>query len=454
MSKRKIIILVSIALAVTAYAVFDSIGRPAGEERQALDLAMINAEVVPDFGATTETIGFFTDRVKRHPQDVVSLTMLGQRYINQARESGDVAGYQRAEAALLNGLVLLPAYTPAEARLASVYYAQHRFAEALELAEQVYERDPEGTAGLATIGDSHLALGNYTEAREAYRQLLRKGSTAPLLARIAQLDYLEGKTESALKLMERAAVEGLKSSPSRENVAWYLTRLGDLYFNAGRIDEAWRHYDAASRVFNNYYLTLAGKGKVRAAQGRYDEAIALYERAAAVVPQPVTLAALGDLYAKIGDGAQAQVEYDTVEFIAGLAVINEQVYNRTLVLFYADHDIKTEKALELARKELSGRKDIYGYDALAWALFRNDKMEEAAEAITRAMALGTQDANLYFHSGMIHNGLGNTGLAREHLRHALELNPGFSVLNADVARATLEHIEGQALGISAKASTS
>ena len=137
-----------------------------------------------------------------------------------------------------------------------------------------------------------------------------------------------------------------------------------------------------------------------------------------------------------------------------MAVINEQVYNRTLVLFYADHDIKTEKALELARKELSGRKDIYGYDALAWALFRNDKMEEAAEAITRAMALGTQDANLYFHSGMIHNGLGNTGLAREHLRHALELNPGFSVLNADVARATLEHIEGQALGISAKASTS
>ena len=43
--------------------------------------------------------------------------------------------------------------------------------------------------------------------------------------------------------------------------------------------------------------------------------------------------------------------------------------NRNLVLAFADHDIKLDRALELAQGELEFRRDIYSYDALAWALF-------------------------------------------------------------------------------------
>ena len=69
---------------------------------------------------------------------------------------------------------------------------------------------------------------------------------------------------------------------------------------------------------------------------------------------------MGDLYAEIGDSDQARLQYDTVEFIAKLAAINEQVYNRQLALFYADHDLKLDEALELATSELAVRKDVYG----------------------------------------------------------------------------------------------
>ena len=101
MSRQKITILMFIALAVIAFAVFDTFCLPSGRETQSLDLATIISEVVPELGTTADTVSFFTDRVLRHPQDVVSLTILGQRYIDQARETGDVAGYQRAESALL-----------------------------------------------------------------------------------------------------------------------------------------------------------------------------------------------------------------------------------------------------------------------------------------------------------------------------------------------------------------
>ena len=158
------------------------------------------------------------------------------------------------------------------------------------------------------------------------------------------------------------------------------------------------------------------------------------------MPRPATLAALGDLYSRIGEKGLAQRQYDTVELIARLAAMNELAYGRELALFYADHDIKLVEALELATNELAVRNDIYGYDALAWALYKNDRPEEAAAAIAKAMELGTKDANLYFHAGMIHYDLGDRELARRYLEQALELNPHFSILHEDAARQTLHEL--------------
>ncbi|MCZ6789156.1 MAG: tetratricopeptide repeat protein, partial [Chloroflexi bacterium] len=310
---------------------------PNGEEERTplLDLDSVNSSYLVELPPVGEAIRSFEERVRRTPGDFISYTILGQLHIRQARETGDVANYERAEVALRKALELLPDYSPAEAYLSSALYSQHSFSQALELAQRVYERDPKSIQALGTIGDAHLALGDYREARDAYRKLLRNGPAPPVLARLSRLKELEGNTEQSLQLMQRAADEALDSGGSRESMAWYLLRLGDLYFNAGRIDESAEHYEAALRVFDDYHLALAGLGRARAAQGRYDEAVDLYERVVAVIPQPVTLAVLGDLYAKTGDRAQAQLQYDTVEFIAKLATINEQVYNRTLVLFYA-----------------------------------------------------------------------------------------------------------------------
>jgi tetratricopeptide (TPR) repeat protein len=197
------------------------------------------------------------------------------------------------------------------------------------------------------------------------------------------------------------------------------------------------------REFDGYYLALASLGKARAAQGDYREAIQLLEQAVAVIPQPTTLATLGDLYARSGQPDKAQLQYDTVEFIAKLAAVNRQVYNRDLALFYADHDFKLETALELSEKELQVRQDIYGYDALAWALFKHHRLSEARDAINQALQLGTRDATIFFHAGMIHYGLGDLPQAESYLRKALDLNPHFSILYSNQARDLLQEIQGK-----------
>src|SRR5436309_3425547 len=81
---------------------------------------------------------------------------------------------------------------------------------------------------------------------------------------------------------------------------------------------------------------------------------------------------------------QAQQQYDTVEVIGKLAAINKVIYNRQLALFYANHDRKLAEALDLTTHELAVRKDVYGYDAQAWTLYKNGRYQEVAAMMAQA----------------------------------------------------------------------
>jgi tetratricopeptide (TPR) repeat protein len=169
----------------------------------------------------------------------------------------------------------------------------------------------------------------------------------------------------------------------------------------------------------------------------------LYQKAIAIVPMPTFVAELGDLYAKSGNQTEARKQYALVEYIGLLGRINQVLHNRDLALFYADHDMKLSEALDLAQKELEVRRDIYTWDALAWALYKNGKLTEAAEASGKALHFGTRDSLLLFHAGMIAEGLGQHEQARGELKQALEINPHFHPIYAEAAQQRLAALEKQ-----------
>src|SRR5262249_41837034 len=223
----------------------------------------------------------------------------------------------------------------------------------------------------------------------------------------------------------------------RESVAWAQWQLGAEHFAIGDVKEAEDRYLESLATYPNYHRALAGLAQVRTAQGRHAEAIELYQRAIAVIPLPDYAAALGDLQVKMGRSDAAARQYDLVEYIGRLSALNRVLYNRELAYFYADHDRQLGLALELARKELEVRRDIYAYDVLAWALYKNGELCEARTAIDKALQLGTRDARLFFHAGMIHLGRGERDTANTYLRRALATNAQFHPLHADLARRLL-----------------
>jgi tetratricopeptide (TPR) repeat protein len=224
-------------------------------------------------------------------------------------------------------------------------------------------------------------------------------------------------------------------------VAWHRAQLAETYFEVGDLTAADTTFESALSGFPQYHRALAGLAKVRAGQKRYDEAIALYQKAIGVIPLPEYAAALGDIFTRLGRGPDAKKQYDLVEYIGHLSALSKTVYNRELALFYADHDRKPALAVDLARRELDVRRDVYTHDVLAWALLKNAQPREALAAMQHALKLSTRDARLYFHAGMIHQQLGEREKAREYLRLCLATNPHFHVLQAEVAKRALARLD-------------
>jgi Flp pilus assembly protein TadD len=86
-----------------------------------------------------------------------------------------------------------------------------------------------------------------------------------------------------------------------------------------------------------------------------------------------------------------------------------------------------------ARGARAARPSIYGDDLLAWALARSGRCAEARPWSRRALRLGTHDALLFFHRGMIERCLGHGSEARAWLARAMTLNPAFSTRWAPLA---------------------
>jgi tetratricopeptide (TPR) repeat protein len=375
--------------------------------------------------------------LQRNPYDATAYYRLGDAYIQKARETGDVAYFGRAQDALRKSLVLAPQHSGATRHLAYVLYSVHEFAEAAALATKAIGLDPTDGHAYGILGDAHLEIGDYEQAETAYRRMLERETDLHAWGRLAGLKSLRGDPRSAIAMLTRAVEEGRANGRSRESIAWAQWQLGTEHFAIGEIKAAEARYLDSLTTYRNYHRALAGLAQVRAAQQRYAEAVELYEKAIAVIPLPDYAAALGDLHVKMGRLDAARRQYDLVEYIGRLSALNRILYNRELAYFYADHDRQLDRALELARRELEVRRDIYAHDVLAWALYQNGRLAEAREAIGRAMKLGTRDARLFFHAGMIHLGLGETDAGRAYLQRALSTNPSFHVLHADLARRLL-----------------
>ena len=358
---------------------------------------------------------------------------LGDLYVQKGRQTGDITYFNLAGNSLGEALKLLPSLEPAHRHLAFVLYSLHDFAGAAREARQAVQLNASDSYAYGVLGDSELETGVYAEAAQTYARMIALKGDLYSYSRRSGLETIRGANNVAVVDLERAIAAGQQSREPPEAIAWAKTTLAQDCFLMGKLDAADARGQAALKTYPSYHLALATMGRVRAAQGRFAEATDYYRRAIAVIPLPEYAVALADVYTKMGRRHDAELQRQLVEFIARLNSLNRILYNRVLVDYYADHDINHKQAVDLATREYAIRKDIYGEDALAWALYRDGQAAAALPHIVAALRFQTADARLYFHAGMIYEAVGQTNKARSNLKHALAINSHFQPILDEVA---------------------
>jgi tetratricopeptide (TPR) repeat protein len=317
---------------------------------------------------------------------------LGYRFIALARLSNDAGYYKVAEQAA----VCLESMTPGEPAglllRGHALHQMHRFKDAEGIARQLVAAR-EFVLDFGLLGDALMEQGRVAEAAEAYQKMIDLKPFYQSYTRAAHLRWLKGDLNGAIGMMH-AAVKAA-SPRDRESVAWAYSRLAMYELQRGRLTEAQRMSDASLQYVPDYAAAFLARGRIQLAQKKNAEAVETLARAVRHNPIPEYQWTLADALRLVNRNAEAS------------ALERELVRDggssdpRTLALYLSTRRENVAMALDLARRELKNRADVFTLDALAWALASTGQIREAAALMNRALAEGTRDGRLFFHASVI-----------------------------------------------------
>ena len=367
-------------------------------------------------------IGFFERRLAQDPSSAYDLAQLAALHLQRGRERGDPNDVVRAEQLARTSLERRDTRnTKGYTTLVATLMTEHRFTEARVAAQRLLALDSTSVSSQATLAEIEMELGDYDAARARFGALYARRADLAVAPRLARWLELQGQVEEARRLLA-AALDSATANPRmpREQLAWFHLRVGDLELRGGHSGSAARAYRAGLSIAPNDARLLAAMARVARAERRWREAIRYGERSIAIAPDPATLGLIGDAYSTVGDSAQAR------EYVHAMEVVTFAQpggFHRAWSLFLLDHGLRVPDVLAQVQAEIRTRPDIYGWDLLAWALHRSDRDREALPAMAHALSLGTRDAMLDTHMGLIERRLGHWIAAQRYLEQAHDIDP-------------------------------
>lgn len=433
------IVLAAIAvLAIAAWPGFARLYRPSPAPPYV-------APVQSDYLRRDETIAFYERRVQADSRDQISAVLLAGQYMQRYREAGDVGDILRALHQALRSLRLQPQNNAAALMLAaSAYTALHRFRDAIHYEEMAHRERPDDSNAPAQLASLAMEVGEYTRADRdlAVAEAIR--NTPTVMAVRARYEELTGRLDRARSLL-RAAIEqsdAVYDNPAQSR-AWYHFRLGEIAFSAGDVAEAKQDERDAIAQFPGYETAHRALARFCWATAEWTCARDEAEKAAQIVPTPEALGYETDAQRALGqsaDAAQTNALIGAIERIGNAYHLND----RLLAVYYAEHRMRLDDALQIARREVRVRgPEIYAQDTLAWAAAMDGHWNEAQRAASKAILYDTADPRIQFHAGVIAYHFGHFDSAGARLRRALDLNPQFDPFYASIARHLLEQAQAR-----------
>lgn len=400
----------------------------------------LNTRVGDPGGLTTgrddlaRAVTVLEQRVAHRPSDVVASARLADALLRQARVQNNPGLAVRAEDVLKAVLAQEPDDYEATRMMGAVLLSQHRFREAIGVATRAHAVQPADAWNSGVLGDAWLELGDYTQAFDAFDEMMRRRPSAAAYARASYARELQGDLDGAVTLMRMAT--DATSAHDPEGQAWHHAQVGDLCFQQGRLADARREYEHAAFIFPDHPFAALGLARVKAAEQDFAGALAVYETLLSRAPMPHLAARAGEMHERLGNRDAAARMYALAE--NGWRFDTPEP--TALVAFLAAHDLAVDGAkladvIALGERTAAKRQDIFTMDALAWAYFKAGRFADAAKASEQALRTGTHDRTILYHAAAIRQAVGDASRARTLVARALDGHPQFDPLAGPAAQA-------------------
>jgi tetratricopeptide (TPR) repeat protein len=390
----------------------------------------------PGDSLTDQAVAHARARAKQNPRNPLPWVTLGDSLMQKARDASDETFYDPAEAAYNYALQLNPKLVGAMNGIAWVKGDRHLFDESIAWGKKAIAADPGNAAAYGILGDAALQLGDYNEAFEDYQKMADLRPDISSYSRGAYLLWVTGKRQDAFLLMQKAIRAG---APYAENTAWCRSRLALMLFNDGAYLPAEQVLAPAVIAAPRNVQVLLAAGRIKIALHDNEAAKDFYRQALEVAPNVEALGALGDLAAAEGAPEEAEKFYRQVDELHAQHMAKRGHDHLQVARFYAEHDRNLVEALRLAEERKLTR-NVFEADTLALVYYKNGQVDQAQEAIGRALSQNTPDPAIQFHAGMIAAQTGDRVAAQKYLGTALSWSPLFSLLDAAVAKRTLDEL--------------
>jgi tetratricopeptide (TPR) repeat protein len=363
------------------------------------------------------------DNALELPIDRVKITKLAYLQYQHASLTGNLDGLSVAEKTLDHAMQHLGQDGDLYFLKANIHFKVHRLDDVehdLNASTDLLE-SPQGRALKA---DLDFQQGRYEAAKNGYQALIDEERTWDTLARLAYFNFKMGDFEGADRLYDEA-VDELTAKEMR-HYGWVELQRGVVDLTQGKYEKAREHYQRAERAYSGHWMVQEHVAELLAAEGKTDEAEALYQSVIERVPRPDFQQALGELYLSIGKTAEANDYLRRAEsaFLES-AQRGEVHYYHHLADLYADVFENGAEAVKWAQKDLELRRNFATLAAMSWAFYRAGDFSKALDLINESLASGVKDARLFHQAGIIHQAFSPNGKADSYLQMAAAINPHY-----------------------------
>lgn len=369
----------------------------------------------------------WNSKIKPDSIQLTSFGIVGAQYHSYFEVTGDIEYLKKAEQALLKA-VEIAAIGKADyyRALSRNYISQHRFKEALQMAEAARNIGSGLQESRALLFDVHLELGNYGKA-EAYLDSLKNMSDFGYLIRLAKWNDYKGDLDTTIRLMEKA-MSRAEEAANQSLMLWSYTNLADYYGHAGRIEDSYNFYLKALHLQpTSAYAKKGIAWIVFSYEKNPAEARRILDSITEYNQSPDYYLFKAEIAEYQGD--EQEYHFNLDKYMS--AVRNPsygEMYNAYNIGLYLDQTGQYRRALALALREVDNRSTPETYSMLAYAYYKLGQTDKALELVREQVEDRTSEPAVLLQIAEIYKAGGHpeeTNILKEELLGALyELGPG------------------------------